>query len=363
MDIFLPCFLFLVKGVSDADAGGELMSVMEGDSATLNTGVTTNQQEKMIWYFNTTRLAQISGDQSKICTDEKCKIRFRDRLKLDHQTGSLTITDTRTTDSGLYKLQIINNSRSISPQIFNVTITAVSDPGLSPAAIAGIVVGVGVGVVLIIVAAAAYCHKCQAGQIKDTELQHNLGQDQKNDTVEDSSPNQTAPLMNHAANGTSSNQTVPLMDHAANGTSSNQTAPLMDHAANGTSSNQTAPLMDHAANGTSSNQTVPLMDHAANGTSSNQTAPLMDHAANGTSSNQTAPLMDHAANGTSSNQTAPLMDHAANGTSSNQTVPLMDHAANGTSSNQTAPLMDHAANGTSSNQTAPNGPRCQWDIQ
>uniref|UniRef100_A0A8C1ZG61 Ig-like domain-containing protein n=1 Tax=Cyprinus carpio TaxID=7962 RepID=A0A8C1ZG61_CYPCA len=102
------------------------MSVMEGDPVTLNTGVTTDQQEKLLWYFNKTRLAQISGDQSKICTDDQCEERFRDRLKLDHQTGSLIIMNTRTTDSGLYKLKIINNSRSISPKIFNVTITGES---------------------------------------------------------------------------------------------------------------------------------------------------------------------------------------------------------------------------------------------
>ncbi|CAM4660540.1 unnamed protein product [Leuciscus chuanchicus] len=111
----------------EPDSDGVLLSVMEGDSVTLNTGVQTNQQEKIKWYFNDTRIAQITGDLNKICTDVQCNEgteRFRDRLKLDNQTGSLTITNTRTEDSGVYKGQIINGS-SI-PRIFNVTVNAVS---------------------------------------------------------------------------------------------------------------------------------------------------------------------------------------------------------------------------------------------
>ncbi|KAF4098112.1 uncharacterized protein LOC131530961 [Onychostoma macrolepis] len=92
---------------------------MEGDSVTLHTGVKTNQQEKIIWYLNTIRIAEITGNQSKICTDDQCEERFRDRLKLDHQTGSLTIMNTRITDSGEYKLKIIN-SNSDSEKIFSV---------------------------------------------------------------------------------------------------------------------------------------------------------------------------------------------------------------------------------------------------
>ncbi|XDV23874.1 hypothetical protein PO909_028243, partial [Leuciscus waleckii] len=98
---------------------------MEGDSVTLNTGVQTNQQDTIRWYYNDVRIAQINRDQSKICTDVQCEERFRDRLKLDHQTGSLTIMNTRNTDSGVYTLQISSGS-SDSEKIFTVSVTGVS---------------------------------------------------------------------------------------------------------------------------------------------------------------------------------------------------------------------------------------------
>uniref|UniRef100_A0A8C2IXI5 Immunoglobulin V-set domain-containing protein n=1 Tax=Cyprinus carpio TaxID=7962 RepID=A0A8C2IXI5_CYPCA len=102
------------------------VSVSDGerDSVTLHTDVKTNQQEKIHWYFNYIHIAQINGDLSDICTDVQCNEdteRFRDRLKLDHQTGSLTIMNINTTDSGLYTLMIIS-SNSDSEKIFNVTV-------------------------------------------------------------------------------------------------------------------------------------------------------------------------------------------------------------------------------------------------
>ncbi len=91
-------------------------SVKEGESLTLDPGVMKNSNDLMMWYFNDTFIAKINGDPSRICTDDQCEdadVRFRDRLRLDHQTGSLTITNTRTTDSGVYHLKIITNSSSI----------------------------------------------------------------------------------------------------------------------------------------------------------------------------------------------------------------------------------------------------------
>ncbi|XP_067252692.1 uncharacterized protein [Chanodichthys erythropterus] len=114
------------RGVIGVDSVG--VSVNEGDSVTLNTGVQTNQQEEIKWYFNSTRIAQISGDLSYICTDVQCNEgteRFRDRLKLDHQTGSLSIMNISNTDSGDYELKIIFSSSS-SDKAFNVTVIGVS---------------------------------------------------------------------------------------------------------------------------------------------------------------------------------------------------------------------------------------------
>ncbi|XP_039538595.1 uncharacterized protein LOC120486568 isoform X3 [Pimephales promelas] len=113
-----------VFGVRSADT----VSVLEGDSVTLYTGVQSNQQDDIRWYFNDIRIAQISGDLSKICTDNQCNKdteRFRDRLKLDHQTGSLTITHTTNTQSGVYKLLIISDDRN-SETIFSVNVHGVS---------------------------------------------------------------------------------------------------------------------------------------------------------------------------------------------------------------------------------------------
>uniref|UniRef100_A0A8C1BVJ1 Immunoglobulin domain-containing protein n=1 Tax=Cyprinus carpio carpio TaxID=630221 RepID=A0A8C1BVJ1_CYPCA len=119
---FLLCVL--VHGFSAVGADRVSVSVMEGDSVTLYTDVETIHKEEIRWYFDDVRIAEISGDLSKTCTDVQCEAgneRFRDRLKLDHQTGSLTITNITTTDSGLFKLQINSSSDSLR-QLYNVSV-------------------------------------------------------------------------------------------------------------------------------------------------------------------------------------------------------------------------------------------------
>ncbi len=112
----------LLVCVSDVPAA-ERYEIKEGESVTLDSGEIKLPNYVMAWYFNET---EITGDQSEICTDDQCKERFRDRLKLDHQTGSLNITNIRTTDSGVYKLQIIIGDSSFSitrVKRFSVSVT------------------------------------------------------------------------------------------------------------------------------------------------------------------------------------------------------------------------------------------------
>ncbi|XP_050958199.1 uncharacterized protein LOC127159410 [Labeo rohita] len=127
--ILISVFMFLLaQGVSGVEKDEVSAFVMTGDSVTLHTGVTTNQQEDIIWYCNNIRIAQITGDLRYICTDVQCNKgteRFRDRLKLNNQTGSLTIIKINTADTGIYELKIFS-IRSSSKKTFSVTVHEVS---------------------------------------------------------------------------------------------------------------------------------------------------------------------------------------------------------------------------------------------
>ncbi len=104
------------------------MTVMVGDSVPLRPDPTYIQGYDVIrWRFGQQKslVAEINRTAGIFNTYDGPDGRFRDRLKLDHQTGSLTITNTRTTDAGLYEAEISSSSSRYTThhtQSFNVTV-------------------------------------------------------------------------------------------------------------------------------------------------------------------------------------------------------------------------------------------------
>ncbi|XDV24087.1 hypothetical protein PO909_028356 [Leuciscus waleckii] len=80
---------------------------MEGNYVTLHTGVTIQQYEELLWYFNDILIAQINGESSESCLYDGEDGRFRDRLEVDYETGSLTITNIRFEHAGHYEAENI----------------------------------------------------------------------------------------------------------------------------------------------------------------------------------------------------------------------------------------------------------------
>uniref|UniRef100_A0A8C1MU51 Immunoglobulin domain-containing protein n=1 Tax=Cyprinus carpio TaxID=7962 RepID=A0A8C1MU51_CYPCA len=117
--VFCLCLRHLVDG-TDAVMS---VSVMKGESVSLNTDVTEVQNYHLIqWMFGEIQIAEINNlikINSIYDTDDDKTLKHR--LKLDPQTGSLTITHTRTTDSGLYQLRL--TSGEIRSKSFRVTVS------------------------------------------------------------------------------------------------------------------------------------------------------------------------------------------------------------------------------------------------
>ncbi|KAF4097222.1 natural killer cell receptor 2B4-like isoform X1 [Onychostoma macrolepis] len=97
------------------------VSVVEGNSVLLRMDVTEIQDDdNILWKFGDDHflIAKINRDKQIFSTFDGPDGRFRDRLKLDKQTGSLIITNITTEHAGLYQLQIIG--AKWSSKTFNV---------------------------------------------------------------------------------------------------------------------------------------------------------------------------------------------------------------------------------------------------
>ncbi|XP_067260134.1 uncharacterized protein [Chanodichthys erythropterus] len=150
MFLLLCLFLWLLVGVF-CDETAEV-SVKKGDSVTLHRDFTgTQTYSRMEWRFGNVRIARI-----KISIEDKPQYedeRFRDRLKMDNQTGSLTINNMRITDSGCYQLTImIENKETIKK--FNVTVNEASIPSVHTVLISA---AAAAGSLLIVVTVVIFC--------------------------------------------------------------------------------------------------------------------------------------------------------------------------------------------------------------
>ncbi|XP_059426071.1 uncharacterized protein LOC132160320 [Carassius carassius] len=197
-DTVIILFAFLIFGMLCHTDAVMSVSVLEGDPHFLSTDVCKQQHDTMRWYFNDILIALINNPITS-CLYDGPDGRFRDRLEVDYETGSLNITNITTQHTGRYEAEIIRSESSgkseslnrnpkcnstkiyrknINPEdiikSFSLTVTA-SDfgknkneaqivpedeekkiySGLSSAAVAGIVVGVIAVLLLLTVVAAA----------------------------------------------------------------------------------------------------------------------------------------------------------------------------------------------------------------
>ncbi|KAG1928775.1 hypothetical protein F2P79_023431 [Pimephales promelas] len=102
--VFKPC-----------ESDPKTVSVKAGECLVLITDFNVERDEKVEWRF---------GDKILITGmtgggDE----RFRDRLELHHQTGSLTIKDTRTSDTGVYRLNLCSRGVYCADEVKSVSAT------------------------------------------------------------------------------------------------------------------------------------------------------------------------------------------------------------------------------------------------
>ncbi|XP_056614496.1 natural killer cell receptor 2B4-like isoform X2 [Triplophysa dalaica] len=99
---------------------------MEGHSVTLHKNDTQLKSAHLIrWTFvsQESPIVRINKEANKVLIfDDIHDGRFRDRLQVDVQTGSLTITNTKTEDSGLYEITI-SGKQQISYR-FNINVYA-----------------------------------------------------------------------------------------------------------------------------------------------------------------------------------------------------------------------------------------------
>ncbi|XP_026110340.1 uncharacterized protein LOC113083496 isoform X2 [Carassius auratus] len=126
--------------------GMKTVSVKKGDSVTLDTGLfEIKGYDLILWMSKGHVIAEINRNTNQVIFSPEEK--FNGRLQREHQTGSLTIHDSRITDSGDYHLNMSCSTFTLQRTI-RVTVTNGSVTGLS---VTGIVLIVVVVIVVLII--------------------------------------------------------------------------------------------------------------------------------------------------------------------------------------------------------------------
>lgn len=103
---------------------GVYKEVKEGESIILPTDVTKSIKYHIIWKFESIHIADIYPSMNDLGLTNYVKAEiFGGRLQVDFTTGSLTIRNATSEDSGLY-LNIVYPSRRTTSKTFNVTVSS-----------------------------------------------------------------------------------------------------------------------------------------------------------------------------------------------------------------------------------------------
>ncbi|XP_073717910.1 uncharacterized protein [Misgurnus anguillicaudatus] len=110
--------------VTNAESSdGVSFTVMEGESVTLRCNAQTQRDAFILWRFGDERalIAEFDMEDRKTSVYDGTDGSFKDRLKLNDQTGDLTITDSKSKHSGLYQLKVSSNKQTLY-KTFSVTV-------------------------------------------------------------------------------------------------------------------------------------------------------------------------------------------------------------------------------------------------
>uniref|UniRef100_A0A8C1PCM4 Si:dkey-182g1.6 n=1 Tax=Cyprinus carpio TaxID=7962 RepID=A0A8C1PCM4_CYPCA len=135
--------------------GMKNVSVMTGESIILLSGVLEiREYDLILWKFEDHLMAKISKRTNQFLLYDSAEGKFKGRLKLNREAGDLTISDSRSTDSGDYHLHMSNSEYTLQRTIS----VSVKVSGLHPGYIALICVCV-VFVPVLVALVTYYCCK------------------------------------------------------------------------------------------------------------------------------------------------------------------------------------------------------------